>query len=94
MYYNPGNLVSIIGSLSGTPGNSTATCQAGDIAIGGNSDVISYDQGTLSTAEHIVILYDGNEDFDKYSTDVLLFGTTPTDVSLTFTTNVLCFNNP
>jgi hypothetical protein len=91
LYYNPGNVVSI---TANTPGNSTATCQARDTAIGGNFDVISYARGSLSTAEYVVILYDGNESFDKYSIDVFLFDANPNDASLTFTTNVLCFNNP
>ena len=70
----------------GTLGNSTATCQPGDIAIGGNFDVIDY-----NATNNIKILYDGNESFDKYSTDVSVFGFTEPFV---FTTNVLCFNNP
>ncbi|HEY6587781.1 MAG TPA: hypothetical protein VIY98_05770 [Nitrososphaeraceae archaeon] len=42
LYYNPGNVVSIFGSqtLFGTIGNSTATCEPGDIAKGGNYDVL------------------------------------------------------
>jgi hypothetical protein len=93
LYYNTGNVVSIIGTVSaGTPGNSTATCQAGDIAIGGNLDVISYNVPIVGDpTANVVILYDGNEGFDKYSTDVTLFGNAN---QLRFTTNVLCFNNP
>ena len=92
LYYNPGNEVSILGSITGTPGNSTATCQPGDIAIGGNFDVISYNVPLVGEGlANVVILYDGNEGFDKYSTDVVLFGISN---PLTFTTNVLCFNNP
>jgi hypothetical protein len=92
LYYNPGNEVSIVGSITGTSGNSTATCQPGDIAIGGNFDVISYNVPLVGEGlANVVILYDGNEGFDKYSTDVVLFGNLN---PLTFTTNVLCFNNP
>jgi hypothetical protein len=94
LYYNPGDVVSITGTVQGTPGNSTATCQAGDIAIGGNFDVISYTIGLLGDpTANIAILYDGNEGFDKYSTDVMLFSN-PGTSQLTFTTNVLCLNNP
>jgi hypothetical protein len=93
LYYNEGNEVSISGTLTGTPGNSTATCQPGDIAIGGNIDVISYQIVVGDPTAHVVILYDGNEGFDKYSTDVVFFsGIDPSQ--LRFTTNVLCFNNP
>ena len=75
MYYNPGNEVSIVGSITGTSGNSTATCQPGDIAIGSNFDVISYNVPLVGyPSANVVILYDGNEGFDKYSTDVALFG--------------------
>jgi hypothetical protein len=75
LYYNPGNEVSIFGTVTGTPGNSTATCQPGDIAIGGNFDVISYNLPLVGDpTANVVILYDGNEGFDKYSTDVTLFG--------------------
>ena len=91
LYYNLGNEVSILGFITGTPGNSTATCQPGDIAIGGNFDVISYIPLVGDPTAHVVILYDGNEGFDKYSTDVVLFGNAN---PLTFTTNVLCFDNP
>jgi hypothetical protein len=93
LYYNEGNEVSISGTLTGTPGNSTATCQPGDIAIGGNIDVISYHIVVGDPTAHVVILYDGNEGFDKYSTDIVFFsGIDPSQ--LRFTTNVLCFNNP
>ena len=45
-----------------TPGNSTATCQPGDIAIGGNFDVISYNFPIVGEGlANVVILYDGNE---------------------------------
>jgi hypothetical protein len=92
LYYNTGNVVSILGAITGTPGNSTATCQPGDIAIGGNFDVISYNVTLVGDpTANVVILYDGNEGFDKYSTDVALFGNAN---QLAFTTNVLCFNNP
>ena len=92
LYYNPGNEVSILGTVTGPPGNSTATCQPGDIAIGGNFDVISYNVPIVGEGlANVVILYDGNEGFDKYSTDVTLFGNSN---QLSFTTNVLCFNNP
>jgi hypothetical protein len=96
LYYNPGNEVSILGSIRGTPGNSTATCQPGDIAIGGNFDVISYTVTLVGDpTANLVILYDGNEGFDKYSTDVVLFSAeNPLGSPLTFTTNVLCFDNP
>ena len=96
LYYNPGNEVSILGSITGTPGNSTATCQPGDIAIGGNFDVISYTVTLVGDpTANLVILYDGNEGFDKYSTDVVLFSAeNPLGSPLTFTTNVLCFDNP
>ena len=94
LYYNPGNVVNIGAALVGAPGNSTATCDAGDIAIGGNFDVLSYLTPTGDANAHIVILYDGIEGFDKYSTDVLNFGVSATNAQLTFTTNVLCFDNP
>ena len=94
LYYNPGNVVNITGSVPGTPGNSTATCQPGDIAIGGNIDVISYQILLGDPTAHVVILYDGNEGFDKYSTDVVFFSTGLPPNELSFTTNVLCFNNP
>ena len=94
LYYNPGNEVTISGNVTGVPGNSTATCQPGDIAIGGNFDVLTYNvQLTGDPTANLVILYDGNEGFDKYSTDVLAFSAFPPS-QLTFTTNVLCFNNP
>jgi collagen triple helix repeat protein len=93
LYYNPGNQVTITGSIPGTPGNSTATCQPGDIAIGGNFDILTYSVVAGDPTANVIILYDGNEGFDKYSTDVLFFsGLIPSQ--LTFTTNVLCFNNP
>jgi len=93
LYYNPGNEVSILGTVTGTPGNSTATCQPGDIAIGGNFDVISYQIVPGDPTARVDILYDGNEGFDKYSTDVVFFsGIQPSQ--LRYTTNVLCFNNP
>ena len=93
LYYNPGNVVSIFGSqtLFGTIGNSTATCEPGDIAIGGNYDVLLYQSG-ISDFEWFLPLYDGIEGFDKYSTDVALYGQETN--FLRFTTNVLCFNNP
>jgi hypothetical protein len=94
LYYNEGNEVSISGTLTGTPGNSTATCQPGDIAIGGNIDVISYQIVVGDPTAHVVILYDGNEGFDKYSTDVVFFSSGLPPNELRFTTNVLCFNNP
>ena len=94
MYYDSGDVGSIFGSVltaGGTVGNSTATSQPGDIAIGGNFDGIDYQSGT-SDLEWFVILYDGIEGFDKYSTDVALFGEGTN--FLRFTTNVLCYNNP
>ena len=94
LYYNAGNEVSISGTVSGTPGNSTATCQPGDIAIGGNIDVISYQILLGDPTAHVDILYDGNEGFDKYSTDVVFFSSGLPPNELRFTTNVLCFNNP
>ena len=94
LYYNAGNEVSISGTVTGTPGNSTATCQPGDIAIGGNIDVISYQIFLGDPTAHVVILYDGNEGFDKYSTDVVFFSSGLPPNELRFTTNVLCFNNP
>jgi len=93
LYYNAGNEVTISGTVTGTPGNSTATCQPGDIAIGGNFDVISYQIVLGDPTARVDILYDGNEGFDKYSTDVVFFsGIQPSQ--LRYTTNVLCFNNP
>ena len=94
LYYNAGNEVSISGTVSGTPGNSTATCQPGDIAIGGNIDVISYHILLGDPTANVDILYDGNEGFDKYSTDVVFFSAGNPPNELRFTTNVLCFNNP
>jgi hypothetical protein len=95
LYYNTGNVVSILGAITGTPGNSTATCQPGDIAIGGNFDVISYNVTLVGDpTANVVILYDGNEGFDKYSTDVVFFSSGLPPNQLRFTTNVLCFNNP
>jgi hypothetical protein len=94
LYYNAGNEVTISGTVPGTPGNSTATCQPGDIAIGGNFDVISYQILLGDPTAHVVILYDGNEGFDKYSTDVVFFSSGLPPNELRFTTNVLCFNNP
>jgi hypothetical protein len=92
LYYNPGNEVSILGTVRCTLGNSTATCQPGDIEIGGNFDIISYNVTLVGDpTARVDILYDGNEGFDKYSTDVTLFGNAN---QLTFTTKVLCFNNP
>jgi Collagen triple helix repeat (20 copies) len=93
LYYNAGNEVTISGTVTGTPGNSTATCQPGDIAIGGNFDVISYQILLNDPTAHVVILYDGNEGFDNYSTDVVFFSTGVPPNLLRFTTNVLCFNN-
>ena len=94
LYYNAGNEVTISGTFTGTPGNSTATCQPGDIAIGGNFDVISFQILLGDPTAHVVILYDGNEGFDKYSTDVVFFSSSLPPNQLRFTTNVLCFNNP
>jgi hypothetical protein len=94
LYYNVGNEVSISGTVPGTPGNSTATCQPGDIAIGGNIDVISYQILLGDPTAHVDILYDGNEGFDKYSTDVVFFSSGLPPNELRFTTNVLCFDNP
>ena len=93
LYYNPGNEVLITsgpGGGLGTPGSSTATCLTGDIAIGGNLDVISYNIAD-PLQNSVVILYNGNEGFDKYRTVVQLSGSAD---QMTFTTNVLCFNNP
>ena len=93
LYYNPGNEVLITsgpGGSLGTPGSSTATCLTGDIAIGGNLDVISYNIAD-PLQNSVVILYNGNEGFDKYRTVVQLSGSAD---QMTFTTNVLCFNNP
>ena len=76
LYYNPGNEVLITsgpGKSLGTPGNSTATCLTGDIAIGGNLDVISYNIAD-PLQNSVVILYNGNEGFDKYRTVVQLSG--------------------
>jgi hypothetical protein len=99
LYYNPGNLVNITGSSFGTPGNSSATCNAGDIAIGGNFDVINF--GPLDQVEfidqfhdHYYILYEGNAGFDSYRVDLVLIAAFDFTTQLSFTTNVLCFNNP
>ena len=94
LYYKPGNVVNIGPGNVGASGNSTATCEVGDIAIGGNFDVLSYRTPVGDDDAHIVILYDGIEGFDKYSTDVLNFGVPTTGAELIFTTNVLCFDNP
>ena len=94
LYYNPGNVVNITGSEGGTPGNSTATCNLGDIAIGGNLDVINFSPTDI-LHDRTQILYEGNAGVDSYRADLLFFSidffSPPT---LSFTTNVLCFNNP
>ena len=92
MYYNQGNVVDIIGSSGGTPGNSTATCNPGDIAIGGNLDVINFSSTDLLN-DRTQTLYEGNAGFDSYRADVLFFAFFD-PAQLSFTTNVLCFNNP
>jgi hypothetical protein len=91
LYYNPGNVVNIIGTFSDTPDNSTATCNAGDIAIGGNLDVINFNALDELNDRYITI-YEGNAGLDSYRADVLFFSIA--DTQLSFTTNVLCFNNP
>ena len=94
LYYNPGNVVNITGSSTGTPGNSTATCNPGDIAIGGNFDVIQFSPADFFHDQYM-ILYEGNAGFDSYRTDVVFFVFSFfTEGRLSFTTNVLCFNNP
>jgi hypothetical protein len=98
-FVNLGNLVNITGSDVGTPGNSNVTCNAGDIAIGGNFDVINI--GPLDQVEfidqfhdHYNILYEGNAGFDRYRVDLVLIAASDFTSQLSFTTNVLCFTNP
>jgi hypothetical protein len=71
LYYNTGNEVSIRGSITdiGTPGNSTATCQPGDIAFGGNLDVISYRVTPGDPVAYVVI-----NPINDYYCLIFLFG--------------------
>ena len=92
LYFRPGNPVTISGSQFGTLGISTAICDPGDPTIGGNFDVNSFipiDPGH----DKFNIEFLGTNTGNNYRAEVKLYGFTNPPTTLSFVTNVLCFNN-
>ena len=83
LYYNPGQSVQ---STQDFDAKSSAVCDMGDIALGGNYRV------SATTDNRFLVSFDGNEGIDTYSTIIIILGTDPG--SINFQSSVFCFDNP
>jgi hypothetical protein len=85
LYYNPGEIAE---SFVNFDDKSTATCEGGDIAVGGNYNILG-----ANPANPYLVTFQGNEGTDKYSTIIRVHGSSSTGI-IVFQSNVLCFDNP